>query len=94
MPREASLFDEAHGNPLRGYLPMKQSGTNVPPAWIDRAQKSRKSREKAVAMALKNGRVWDVTALEEWELAYHRKECFYYGIRVLFELERKGKTAL
>lgn len=93
MPREASLFDEAQGNPLRGYLLMKQSGANVPPAWIDRARESRKSREKAVSQAFKNGRVWDVIAVEEWELAY-RKECFYYGIRALFELERKGKTSL
>jgi hypothetical protein len=93
MPREANLFDEAQGSPVRGYLLMKQSGSKVPPAWIERAHKSRKSREKAVSQALKSGRVWEVTTLEEWELAY-RKECFYYGIRALFELERKGKTAL
>ena len=93
MPREATLFDEAQGNPLRGFVLMKQSGSNVTPAWIDRARQSRKGREKVVADALKSGRIWEVTSLEEWELAY-RKECFYRGIRALFELERKGKTAL
>ena len=93
MPREATLFDEVQGNPVRGYLLMKQSGANVPSAWAERAQKSRKSREEIVADALKSGRVWEVTSLEEWELAY-RKECFYRGIRALFELERKGKTEL
>lgn len=93
MPREATLFDEAQGSPVRGYLLMKQSGGNVSPSWVDRAQKSRKSREKVVSEALKSGRVWEVTSLEEWELVY-RKECFYRGIRALFELERKGKTAL
>ena len=45
MAREATLFDEAGGNPLRGYLLLKQGGENVPPAWIERAHDS---REKAV----------------------------------------------
>lgn len=26
MPREAGLFESAQGNPLRGYLLLKQSG--------------------------------------------------------------------
>ena len=30
-------------------------------------------------------------ALKEWEVAY-QKECFYYGIRVLLELDREGET--
>jgi len=94
MAREATLFDEANGSPLRGYLLMKSRGSaNIPPAWIDRSQESRKNREKAVATAFKTGGVADVVTLEDWELAY-RKECFYYGIRVLLDLERKGKTRL
>jgi hypothetical protein len=79
------------------------AGTRVPaleiawlrqhPARLDRSKVSRKSREKAVAAAFKNGKLAGVTILEDWELAY-RKECFYYGIRALLELERKGRTRL
>jgi hypothetical protein len=94
MAREATLFDEANGSPLRGYLLLTSRGpANIPPAWIARSRISRKSREKAVAIALKSGGVAAVMTLEDWELAY-RKECFYHGIRALLELERKGKTRL
>jgi hypothetical protein len=94
MAREATLFDEANGSPLRGYLLLKSRGSgNIPPAWIDRSRKSRKGREKAVSEAFKKGKVAGVMTLEDWELAY-RKECFYHGIRALLELERNGKTRL
>lgn len=93
MAREASLFDEAAGSAVRGYILLKKGGGNIPPAWIDRARESRVGRHKAVKQALQKGGVADVATLEDWELAY-RKECFYYGIRALFELERKGKTKL
>lgn len=42
---------------------------------------------------LKSGKVKDFPSLEDWELRF-RKECFYHGLRVLLELERKGKTKL
>lgn len=93
MAREATLFDEAGGSAVRGYILLKQGGGNIPPNWIDRATESRVNRHKTVAAALKDGGPADIVTLEEWELAY-RKECFYYGIRVLFDLERKGKTKL
>jgi hypothetical protein len=94
MTREATLFDEASGSRLRRYLLLKSQGSaNIPPAWIDRSQKSRKNRERAVAAALKTGGVADVITLEDWELAY-RKECFYRGIGALLELGRRGKTKL
>jgi hypothetical protein len=94
MTRQATLFDEASGSPLRGYLLLRSRGSaNIPPAWIDRSRHSRKAREKAVAAGLKSGGVAAVMTLEDWELAY-RKECFYHGIRVLLELERAGKTRL
>ena len=94
MAREATLFDEAGGSPVRGYLLLKSRGSaNIPPAWIDRTHESRKNREKAVAAAFKTGGVADIMTLEDWELVY-RKECFYYGIRALLELERSGKTKL
>lgn len=93
MPREAGLFEAAGGSPLRGYLLLRQQGKNIPPNWIDRAATSRRSRQSGVAKAMKSGRPADYLTLEEWELAY-RKECFYYGIRVLLDLDRTGKTKL
>ncbi len=93
MPREAQLFETVGGNPLRGYLLLKQSGANVPPMWITRAENSRKRRQRKVAEILRKGGVAEILNLEDWELAY-RKECFYRGIRILFDLERKGKTRM
>lgn len=93
MPREAGLFESASGNALRGYLLLKQSGANVPPMWITRAENSRKNRQKRVTNILRKGTVSDIVDLEDWDLAY-RKECFYRGIRILFDLERKGKASM
>jgi len=94
MPREAGLFEESGGSPLKAYLLLKQGGSaNIPPNWIDRSYDSRKNREASVAKTLKKGRIQDFPILEDWELAY-RKECFYYGIRILLELEWQGKTKL
>jgi hypothetical protein len=94
MPREATLFEESGGSPLRAFLLMKNQGSaNIPPSWIERARTSRKNREKNVAAALTKGRITDIILAEDWELAY-RKECFYHGLRVLLELERSGKSKL
>jgi hypothetical protein len=94
MSREAGLFDEANGSPLRGYLLLKsRRGGNIPPNWIVRSRKSRKGREKDVATAFKKSKRTRMTTLEDWELAY-RKECFYRGIRALLDLEREGETRL
>jgi hypothetical protein len=57
MSREAGLFDEANGSPLRGYLLLKsRRGRNIPPNWIVRSRKSRKGREKDVATAFKKSK--------------------------------------
>jgi hypothetical protein len=105
MPREPRLFNASKGSPSIGFL--RLTG-NLPPSWIDRAYESRKTLEPQVLKAARklkqlrlrrpNARVTlklaerDLrAALKEWELAY-RKECFYYGIRVLLELERNGST--
>jgi hypothetical protein len=93
MPREAGLFEAAGGSSLRGYLILKKDGGNVPPMWIDRAETSRRNRHKALAPALRKGGIAQYSLAEEWELAY-RKECFYRGIRILFDLERSGKSKL
>ena len=72
MPREAALFEQAGGSPLRGYLLMRQGGGNMPPMWIERAERSRKGRHRSVARALKKGGAWRILELEDWELAYRK----------------------
>jgi hypothetical protein len=94
VAREATLFEESGGSVVRAYILLKAGGSaNIPPNWIERARESRKNREKDVASALIEGGIPDLLVVEEWELAY-RKECFYRGIRILLELERRGKTKL
>ncbi len=93
MPREAALFEEAGGSVVRGYILLKDRGGNIPPNWITRAEQSRRARQEGLEKILKDGRISDVLALEDWELAY-QKECFYYGIRCLLELDREGTTEL
>ena len=91
MPREANLFEQAKGSPLEGYFLLKASGANLPPRWIDNARASRKGRHKGVVPALREGDWGEIATLRDWEEAY-LKECFYNGIRILFELERAGKS--
>ncbi len=94
MPREATLFEQSVGSPVRAYLMMKNDGSaNIPPNWIERSRTSRKNREAKIAKLLKKGHIHDIIALEDWEQAF-KKECFYHGIRALLELERDGKTKL
>lgn len=93
MPREAGLFEMAQGSCLRGYLLLRTQGGNLPPQWIERSTESRRSRQKKIAVALRKGSFRDILDVEDWEIAY-RKECFYRGIRILFELERMGKSKL
>jgi hypothetical protein len=94
MPREAGLFDQTSGSPLRAYLLLKSEGSaNIPPSWIERSRMSRKAREMEIAKVLRKGKVTDIMRLEDWELSY-RKECFYRGLRLLLDLERKGKSKL
>lgn len=93
MPREAGLFEQTDGSPLEAFLLLRQSGGNVPPMWIERAKASRKHREKQLSKALRSKSLDAVYLLREWE-TYFRKEMFYYGIRVLMELERKGASKL
>jgi len=90
MSDESTLYEQAKGNPVEGYLLLKSMGGNVPPNWIHRYTASRKKKQIELAKTLKKG-LSAYGALLEWEEAY-KKECFYYGIRALFELERDGKT--
>ncbi len=91
MPREANLFEQTGGSALEGYFLLKAGGGNIPPRWIDNARASRKGRHKGVAQVLKKAHWGEITTLRDWEEAYE-KECFYNGIRILFELERDGKS--
>ena len=93
MPRDASLFETAKGRAVKEYFLLRKTGGNVPPMWIDRAEESRKTRQSELRKVLQNRDLDGYSNLEEWELAY-QKECFYRGIRILMELERKGKTSL
>lgn len=93
MPREAGLFEAANGSVVAGYFLLRQRGGNIPPNWIERALDSRKSRQKELGKLLKIKSLDALPFLKDWELAY-QKECFYYGLRILLELERKGKTKL
>lgn len=78
---------------VEGFVLISQAGKNIPPMWIERSHASRVRFQKTVAKALQEGGPADIAVLREWELRY-RKECFYYGLRALLELERKGHTKL
>lgn len=91
MPRKAELFERANGSVLQGYRLIRKRGANIPPMWIDRASESRCGLHQEVARILQKGGRKGLTTLRKWEERYE-KECFYYGLRVLLELERKGKT--
>jgi hypothetical protein len=93
MPREATLFEDSDGSVVEAFLLLRAEGKNIPPAWIDRARNSRKHREERLAELLGENSLDALQALRDWELAY-RKECFYYGLRALFELQRQGATRL
>jgi hypothetical protein len=91
MPREAGLFEAAGGSVVEGYFLLRKEGRNIPPAWIDRAWKSRRQRQKGLGTILRKKSLDAIPLLKDWEIAY-QKECFYYGLRALLELERHGKT--
>ena len=93
MAREAGLFETTNGDIFLAYILIREQGTNIPPAWIERSTKSRKNREKILGKLLKSNSLDAVKHIQDWNIAY-RKECFYYGLRALLELQRKGKTDL
>jgi hypothetical protein len=93
MAREAGLFETTNGDIFLAYILLRDQGANIPPAWIERSTSSRKNREKVLGKLLKSKSIDAVKHIQDWHIAY-RKECFYYGLRALLELERKGKTDL
>lgn len=93
MPRQPELFESTQGNLLIAYLLLRERGANIPPAWLKRSRASRKKREHELGRLLKAGKLDAVNHIRDWETAY-KKECFYYGLRALLEMQRSGKTKL
>jgi len=93
MAREAALFEQSGGSPVRAFHLLRQNGGNIPPNWIERSQVSRRNRHAELGKLLRAGKLEAVPLLEDWELAY-QKECFYRGLRALLDMQRSGKTKL
>jgi len=105
MPREAKLFESAQGSPSRALFKLQG---NIPPNWIARARRSRKSLEPDLIASMKKLRKLRKTrpkALATIKAAdqelkgllkawelAYRKESFYNGLRALLEISRDGET--
>lgn len=107
MPREAKLFLSSSGSAVRGFFKFR---ANIPPRWIENAQKSRKRIEPEIVKALHSvrsiqqnrprARVALRNANKRSKAVLRRwetaynKENFYRGIRILLELQRNGSSML
>ena len=105
MPREAKLFESSKGSPVRALF--KLHG-NIPPNWIARARRSRKSLEPDLVDSMSRLRklrktrpkAFATIRAAEQELKVlltawetaYRKESFYDGLRALLEISRDGET--
>jgi hypothetical protein len=105
MPREARLFEAVKGSPGLALLRMN---ANIPPKWILRARRSRKSIEPEIVQAMKKlqklrrhrpkARATIKAAEQELRTLLkewdvrYRKESFYNGLRALLEISRDGTT--
>ena len=105
MPREAKLFESANGSPARALFKLQG---NIPPNWIARARRSRKSLEPELVAAMRKVRrlrktrpnaqatikaaQQELTMLLKTWEVAYRKEVFYNGLRALLEISRDGET--
>jgi hypothetical protein len=105
MPREAKLFESANGSPARALFKLQG---NIPPNWIARARRSRKSLEPELVAAMRKVRrlrksrpnaqatikaaQQELTVLLKTWEVAYRKEVFYNGLRALLEISRDGET--
>jgi hypothetical protein len=105
MPREARLFEAVNGSPTRALMRMH---ANIPPNWILRARRSRKSLEPDVVLAMKKvqklrknrpkARATIKAAEQELRTVLrawevaYQKEAFYNGLRALLEITRNGSS--
>ena len=103
MPREAKLFESAKGLPSRALFTLRG---NIPPSWISRARRSRKSLEPSIVLAMNKlrrlrktrpkARMTIKSADRELKMLLkawetsYRKEAFYNGLRALLEISRDG----
>ena len=105
MPRESKLFDSVDGSPVKAFFRLQG---NIPPSWIARARRSRKSLEPELVAAMSKVRKLrknrpkaraTIKAAEQ-ELktllkvwdVAYRKESFYNGLRALLEISRSGQS--
>jgi hypothetical protein len=44
MSDESTLYEQADGDPVKGYMLLKSNGGNVPPNWVERYTQSRKNK--------------------------------------------------
>src|SRR5450759_1655186 len=107
MPRKAKLFFSSSGSAARGFLKFR---ANIPPRWIQNAQKSRKRIEPEIVEALRSVRniqrnrpraqVALKNANHQFKALLSRwetaynKATVYRGIRILLELQRNGSSKL
>jgi hypothetical protein len=107
MPREAKLFVSSSGSAVRGFFEFR---ANIPPRWIQNAQRSRKRIEPEIVKALHSvksiqrnrprARVTLKIANKQFKAVLsqweiaYNKENFYRGVRILLELQRNGSSAL
>jgi hypothetical protein len=105
MPREAKLFESANGSPARALFTLQ---ANIPPNWIARARRSRKSLEPDLVASMTklrklrksrpNAHATIKAAEQELRMLLkawevaYRKESFYNGLRALLELSRDGES--
>jgi len=103
MTREAKLFESAKGSPARALFKLQ---ANIPPNWIARARRSRKSIEPDLVASMKklrklrksrpNARATIKAAEQELKMLLkawevaYQKESFYNGLRALLEISRDG----
>ena len=105
MPREPKLFESAKGSPVKALFKLQG---NIPPNWINRARRSRKSLEPDLVAAMNTVRklrknrpkARATIRAAERELrtrlnawdVAYRKETFYNGLRALLEISRSGQS--
>ena len=105
MPREAKLFESAKGSPARALFKLQ---ANIPPNWIARARRSRKSIEPDLVASMNrlrrlrksrpNARATIKAAEQELKMLLkawevaYQKESFYNGLRALLEISRDGES--
>jgi len=93
MADHETLFEEANGKIFDAFIILEIPNKFVPPRFATRTRDNRKKIEKGLGKLLKSGKLEALPKLKEWADNYE-KECFWNGLRALFELQRDGKTKI